>query len=242
MLKILLFDIETRPLLSYTWGLWDQNVIRVKEEFEILSVAWKWLGETKINFLSKEGKKSDKVVVKKIHALLNESDVVIGHNCKQFDVKKAQARFIVHGLLPTSPFLIIDTKCEAKKYFKFDSNSLDNLGQYLGVGRKEKTGGFDLWLQCMADDPKAWKQMEKYNKQDVALLEKVYLKLRPWIKTQNVDNFTSCPKCGSTELQSRGRSRSLAGYYRKFQCKQCGGWCRSVILDEKKPKNSMRNI
>ena len=30
--RILLFDIETSPLISYTWGIWEQDVIEVKEE------------------------------------------------------------------------------------------------------------------------------------------------------------------------------------------------------------------
>ncbi len=35
----------------------------------------------------------------------------------------------------------------------------------------------------MNKDPAAWKVMEKYNKQDVLLLEKVYDRLLPWIKS-----------------------------------------------------------
>ena len=49
----------------------------------------------------------------------------------------------------------------ARRNFMFNSNSLGDLGQTLGLGGKGDTGGFDTWLQCMAGDPKAWRRMIK---------------------------------------------------------------------------------
>ena len=76
--KILVWDIETSPLLSYTWGLWDQNVIRVKEEWSLLSVAWKYLGESKTHVLAlcdlpgyKKGVVDDYQLVKALHDLMS---------------------------------------------------------------------------------------------------------------------------------------------------------------------------
>ena len=43
--KILLFDIETTPHTSYTWGKYDQNVIAFKEYGDLLCYSYKWLGE-----------------------------------------------------------------------------------------------------------------------------------------------------------------------------------------------------
>ena len=81
----------------------------------------------------------------------------------EFDIKKANARFIYHGLKPTKFYLSIDTKKVAKKYFKFDSNSLSSLGEYLGLGEKVDTGGYSLWKGCLLGDPASWKKMKMRN-------------------------------------------------------------------------------
>lgn len=233
--KILLFDLETSPNLAYVWGKYEQNVIAYKKEWELLSVAYKWLGESKVYCLTREDykDKSDKQLSKALRNLLNEADIVIAHNGDEFDIKKSNAKFVEHNLGPTAPFQKIDTKKLAKKYFKFNSNSLDDLGNLLGVGRKMKTGGFDLWLDCMAGKSSAWKQMAEYNKQDVLLLERVYLKLLPWADQHpNVSmlaNVTDgCPKCGHRKLESKG----VRFNYRRYICKGCGGYCRARLAEK----------
>ena len=44
--KVLVFDIETSPLLARVWSIWQQNVglNQLKEDWFILSYAAKWLG------------------------------------------------------------------------------------------------------------------------------------------------------------------------------------------------------
>ena len=39
-MKILFYDLETSPNVSYTWGKWEQNVIAFKKEWELLSFAY----------------------------------------------------------------------------------------------------------------------------------------------------------------------------------------------------------
>lgn len=234
--KILLFDLETTPNLSYTWGKWEQNVIAFKKEWELLSVAYKWLGEKQVYCITRQDfkDKTDKSISRELKNLLDSAEIVIAHNGDEFDIKKSNAKFIEHGLGPTSPFQKIDTKKLAKKYFKFNSNSLDDLGNLLSVGRKEKTGGFDLWLDCMAGKKEAWKLMAKYNKQDVLLLEKVYLKLRPWHEAHPNVSFlqddlpNGCPKCGHKKLYSKGFKYNRTGKVRQYICTNCGGYCLST--------------
>lgn len=230
--KILLFDLESTPLLSYTWGIWEQNVIEVKEEWYMLSFAYKWLGEKKTHVVSlpnfaifKRDKKDDKELVKALWNLFNEADIIIAHNGNAFDIKKSNARFIYHKLPPPSPYKTIDTKIVAKKYFKFDSNRLDSIGQSLNLGRKLKTGGFDLWLACMAGDRKAWKKMCDYNIQDVVLLEKVYLKMLPYMNNHpDRSNIGECPNCSSKKLQKRGFAITRKKTKQRLQCQDCGAW------------------
>lgn len=96
--KILLLDIETSPLVSYTWGLYEQNVIKRIKSFTILSVAYKWLGgRTKVLACDTL---TEKQLLLKLHALMDSADVIIAHNGDSFDIRKINARFIVCNLKP----------------------------------------------------------------------------------------------------------------------------------------------
>lgn len=159
------------------------------------------------------------------------------HNCNRFDNRKVNARLIKHGFTPPSPYQTIDTKNVAKKYFAFDSNKLTHLGQYLNLGQKVETGGFQLWIDCMAGKEDAWKRMIKYNKQDVELLTQIYLKLRPWIDTHHNINVLdermgSCPKCGSEKIQKRGFSITRTRKRQRYHCQDCGAWSVGALDGE----------
>lgn len=237
--KILLLDIETAPNLGYTWGKWEQDVIEFAKDWYILCYCAKWLGQTKIlsaklpDFSEfKKDKTNDFYVVRELWKLFDEADIIIAHNGDQFDIKKSNARFVTHKLQPPSPYKTIDTKKIAKRYFKFDSNKLDELGRYLGLGRKLPHTGKALWLGCMNGDHASWKKMMEYNKQDVLLLQRIYLRLRAWEKNHPDTSAESlgitCKNCGSTHLQSRGYNIAKGTAYilrtQKFQCRNCGAW------------------
>jgi hypothetical protein len=243
--RILIYDLETLPNISYTWGKYEQDVLDFQKEWQFAAFAYKWLGEKKVHCITRQGQKDDKALTKKLHALLNEAEIVVAHNGDEFDAKRARAKFIEHGLPPPSPFQSIDTLKIAKSRFKFNSNRLNDLGKLLGCGAKVKTGGFDLWLGCMNDEPKAWRLMEKYNKQDVRLLEKVYLKLRPWAEKHphmGERNEEQCPKCGSNHVNRKGYMCSAQGVmYRRLQCQACGGWCRARVSEKDKKRHGLVN-
>ncbi len=231
--RILLFDIETSPLLSHTWGRYEQNVIEVEREWFMLSFAYKFLDEKKITVCAlpdyrgyKTDKTCDKLLVTDLWKLFDQADILVGHNLDHFDVKKAQARFAIHGLKPPSPFKTVDTLKIARKAFAFSSNRLDHLGQQLDVGRKLPNTGKSLWLGCMSGDERSWTMMRRYNAQDVALLERVYLKLRAWSTTHpDLTLFTrkdACPVCESAELMRTGWNYTRTGKRQRATCRKCG--------------------
>lgn len=241
--KILFFDVETFPNVSYTWGKYDQNVIRFKQEGCMATFVAKWLGDKRI--ISKAlpdykgyraGSYDDRKLVADLWKLLDEAEIVVAHNGDDFDIRVANARFIAHGLKPPSPFKSVDTKKAVKRVARFNSNKLDDLGGLLLADKKIKTD-FDLWQGCIDGDKKSWAQMVAYNRKDVLLLERLYLYIRPWIS--NHPNLTigigeaACPKCGSTEIEYRGWARSASRSYRRFQCTKCGGWGRELHSEEK---------
>ncbi len=237
--RCLIYDIETAPIIGTVWGKYEQNLIWTIQDWYILGFSWRWLGEKKKTQscfmhtykLYKKDPSSDYEVVKKLHELFNEADIIVAHNGNSFDQKKAQARMIIHGFDPPSPYQQIDTKLVAKRSFNFTSNKLDDLGTYFGYGNKMKTDK-DLWRKCMAGDLKAWSYMQRYCDRDVELLEKIYLKMRPWDKQHpNMANIEgrpkTCPKCLSDKgMQGSGNIYTKTGVFQRFQCKSCGSYSR----------------
>lgn len=241
--KILLLDCETAPIRAYTWGLFDQNIglNQIDRDWYLLSCAYKWLGDKRIvpvGVRSTEDKHAgaEFVILSNLRRVLDESDIVIGHNVKRFDIAKLNAKFLEYKMAPPSPYRTIDTLTEARRHFKMTSNKLDYLASLLGFGNKIKTD-FDLWKGCMKGDQKSWDKMLKYNMKDVALLEKVYLTMRPWMRTHpNLGVFLegdkpACPICGGSHLQRRGYVTTNLSRYQRFQCQDCGGWSRGRAND-----------
>lgn len=240
--KILFLDIETFPNKGYTWGKYDQTVIRFVQEICIATYAAKWADSSVFarglpDYKGyKAGSYDDRALTEDLWKLMDEADIVVAHNGASFDIKVVQSRFLFHGLKPPSPVKGIDTKLMVKAVARFNSNKLDDLGHLLFNERKIKTD-FDLWEGCINGDMAAWKKMIAYNKKDVLLLEKLYLRLRPWATNHpNLGNFAGiecCPKCSSTEVQYRGFSHTSTRMYRRFQCTVCGGWGRAACSEKR---------
>lgn len=241
--KILFFDLETSPNLAYVWGKYEQNVIAYHSEWEILSIAYKYQGDRTVKCLSQRTEGSEKKLVEAIWKLFKEADILVAHNGDAFDIKKAKARFLYHKLPPTKVLSSVDTKKVAKNYFSFNSNSLNDLGQFLSLGKKAETGGFDTWLGCMAGKKASWQLMEKYNKQDVVLLEKVYDRFLPHIQNHPSISLLNgdkkgigCLNCGSDNIQKRGYRATAASIKRQLHCLDCKGWFLGPVGKKKGKK------
>jgi hypothetical protein len=231
--KVILLDIETSPNVGYTWGKYDQSVIKQVRGWELLSFAWKELGKGKVTCIARPDykDKTDKTLTAEVWKILDDCSAVIAHNGDRFDLAKLRAKFVAHQLPPLRPLKQIDTKKIAKANFGFFSNSLNDIARDLGLGEKIQTGGFELWEGCMAGDPKAWRKMRRYNAFDVVLLERVYLKLRAWHPTHpNLALIdigganTDCPVCASEKVQRRGYQVLRLRRAARLHCQDCGHW------------------
>lgn len=240
--RILLWDIETTFNVVGVFRLFGEDYIshdKVFQERYIVCAAWKWLGKRGVTAVATtddpkryaKDPHDDYHVCKALHDVLSQADVIVAHNGDQYDIKFTEGRMIYHGLSPLPPITKIDTLKAAKNRFLFNSNKLDYLARYLGVGKKIKTEN-DMWINIVKGGDlavKAIKRMVRYNKYDVVLLEKVFLKLRPYIVDHvNREMFggKGCPRCDSKNIQRRGIHRALTREYQRFQCQACGGWFR----------------
>jgi DNA polymerase III epsilon subunit-like protein len=230
--KVLIFDIETAPVLAYVWSLWDQNVAlnQIEQDWFVMSWSAKWLHEDKVMYMDQRKSRNvenDKKLLQAIWKLLDEADIVVTHHGKAFDQKKLYARFILNGMKPPSGFKHHDTKQIASKHFAFTSNKLEYLSDKLNKKYKKiKNSGFTLWTRCMAGDVEAWDEMEKYNKYDVMATEELYMTLRTWEPTVDYNIYSEdlnvvCV-CGSGDFRSKGYAYTSAGKYKRFACTDCG--------------------
>lgn len=261
--KILIFDIETAPILAYVWSLWDQNVglNQIKSDWHVLSWSAKWLKgpdgtvygpHSKVMYMDQRKVKDvqdDKKLMQAIRELLDEADIVITQNGKSFDQKKLNARFFLHKIKRPSSFKHVDTKEIAKKVFGFTSNRLEYMSETFNKKYKKqkhkKFAGFELWTECLAGNPQAWKEMEKYNKYDVLSLEELYLGLQPWDNSINMnlysDDVTTRCSCGSEDFRKNGYAYTSVGKFQRYYCGKCGAEVKDrVNLFSKEKKKSLK--
>lgn len=237
-MKLLLLDIESAPNIVHVWGLWQQNVSlnQIMASGYVMCWAAKWYGRDEIYFDSVHQSDAKKML-RGIHRLIDEADAVIHYNGTSFDMPTLNKEFIVHEMAPPAPYKQIDLCSTAKKVFRFPSNKLEYIAQTLGLGSKTKHEGHELWVKCMNDDPAAWQRMEEYNKNDVVLLEAVYNRMRPWIRSHpnrglyDEPGLPVCPTCGGGHLQRRGYARTQINKFARYQCLDCGSWTREAISE-----------
>ena len=246
--KILLFDLETSPMLVNVWGLYKQRIppANVVKDWCIISWAGKWLMESKVHSdiltPAEAIQRDDKRILGSIWEMLDEADIIIAHNVNRFDKRKVNARLIINDFHRPSSYRTIDTLRETQKLFAFSSHSLDFLTKILGLTEKIKTE-YGLWLSCMAGDPKALKKMLRYNKHDVFALEDLYMKIRSWIPSHpNLALYTDgkvqiCVVCKSIEINKDGKYYTPAGRYQAYRC-ICGAMSRNRYSDLSKEERA----
>jgi len=240
--RILTLDLETSPILGYVWALRDQNLSpeQIVEDWSVLCYCARWLGESKIirGHCGGRGKgwvRDDRRLMRELWDLLDEADIVVAQNGKKFDIKMINGRMIQQGMKPYSPIRIIDTLLNSRDRFRFPTHKLAYQSRVLTDTPKSdhrKFPGWELWMEVLADNPAAWREMLAYCEIDVLACEKVYLEQRPWIRRHpNLgayaeDKNMRCTNCSSDHLQRRGYETTQQGRYPRFKCMECGTWMR----------------
>jgi hypothetical protein len=237
-MKTLVLDIETSPFISYGFKQWQTNIYpaQVIKVPEIMCFAWKWNGKPgPIDFVAGHYKTSDPFaddqMAAKAHELLSAADAVVTFNGDKFDLPHLHRLIDRYNLGPPAPYKSIDLRKTIKAKFLFPYNSLDYVCGELAIGTKLKHAGLQMWIDCMAGDVKAWREMTKYDKHDVRLTDGLYDRVLPWIQAhpnvQLIDGLSSdaCPRCGETvALTRQGYRHTLTGKYPRYQCSACQGW------------------
>lgn len=234
--KILVIDIETRPLVVYSWGLWNQNhgIHQIIDEGGTMCFAAKWYGEHKRHMIFRsEHEHGHAEMVAEAHRLFDEAHAIVTYNGDRFDLPELHRQMAVAGYGPPSPSKSVDLFKVAKQ-FRFPSRKLDWISRELGIGQKVEHEGWKLWERCMDGDPAAHKKMERYCRGDVLLTETALSRLLPWVKSMpNInllrsDRVSGCDRCGSTDLDDHGFHYTATRAYKRFKCQNCGGYSRAT--------------
>ena len=240
--RIILFDLETIPDMKEAMKVWPQlsnypGLTLRATITTIICAGWKILGEKKIHCINawdfpnwKKNINDDSRVVKEIYKVLKDADQVVTHNGKRFDWKFLQTRLMKHRLTPLHKIHHVDTCAEAKRNLFAFNNRLGTISKLVADTDKLDNGGWDLWVQVSQRKAKALKLMTRYCKQDVKVLEDVYMALRPIVTgVVNYNRFTDvagCHACGSTKLISRGWRITQTQKYKRYQCTNCSAYGR----------------
>lgn len=242
--KVLIFDVETLPIVGYAWNVWQENIgmNQIIKDWCILSWSAKWLGSDKImsDVLSPREavKRDDKRLVTSFWTLLDSADIVVAHNGKRFDIKKVNTRFWKNKLDRPSSYKVIDTLNSVRSTFSLTFNKQDFVARFLGIQEKLDTD-FELWADCDHGIPESLKYMVEYNEQDVRMLEEIYYELRGWIPnhpdlrlyTHDID---ACPVCLSkSKHKNIGLFVAQSKKYKEYRCADCGSiWHDSKAIKE----------
>lgn len=234
--KILLVDLETTPILGWSWDGWDTTLLDVEQDTKILCFAYKWLGQKQVrtyaiwdaeDYKPNRFNIDDSEVVLELWKLFNEADIIVAQNGDKFDIRTANARFLFYRLAPPADYKSVDTLKIARKYFKMPFHSLDHMLRYLKMERKVDPGSKKTWFDCMNGVEPAQKHMLYYNRADVDRLEMIYKAMRGWHKTHPILNLYTrklnhCPVCQSKNMIKNGPRPTKGGIRQKWACKECG--------------------
>jgi hypothetical protein len=259
-MKRLFLDIETSPNTCFSWrvgykiNLDYKNIIK---ERRIICICWKWEHEKTVKFVKWDKDQSNKEMMKIIIPVLDEADEIITHNGEAFDLCWIRTMALLYGMVTNPYYKIIDTCLFARKKLYFNSNKLDYLARFLGIGCKIKTE-FELWTKVVYGDKKALDRMIKYCKMDVLLLEKVYQRLSTCMPAHSHAGVLtggekwSCPYCSSARVHCNCTRTTATGIKKhQMQCRKCGkiysishacyNQYQKVKTDEKIHPNKIRN-
>lgn len=241
-LKILTLDVERIDGVTQQ-HFWDRGDLQkryihyetVVREPRTTIVCAKWYGEPELIKLAEWDKGGRRTFLRRVYRLLEEADVLVGHNVDNADVPWLKGDLNLRAGFPVlPPFKTVDTLKVARRELGSGApfKSLNVLCQILGL--PAKTDVYDREAMERAVVEKSVEDRERlveYCAGDVIATEALYEWARPFMRNHPAlfadDKGTEvCTRCGSDDIQWRGVYRAATYSYPRFRCQQCGGWGR----------------
>lgn len=250
--KILWDDIETSPVLAYTYPTWNVNIPHdnIIIDKQITSIAYMFEGEHQPKTLEWEYKSpikiypdriegggDDRKILEKYVEVVESADLVIAQNGDSFDRKEIMWRMNDLQIRPLkSPVITLDTLKLSRKVFRPTSQKLDFRSQKYGLGGKIPQTMKDC-IDVARGNIRAQEVRVRYNGKDVKDLRAIFWRELPYytlpkslvkmLREYIKDGRPFCRRCASLKQ-------------RKFDVKQLNSKCLecSNCGFQWKPKNS----
>ena len=251
--KIVYWDLETLPDPRVIYsnipsiGAWPGRTFKAELQ-SIMSFGYKIEGDKKASCINAwefdnwdKDRHDDSALVQIIYDTLYDADEIVTHNGKSFDLKVLNTRLMKFGMPPLPPLIKhVDTRIVLKNKLSLYSNSLDKAAKFFGLDKKiHWADKWDTWTRFAfkEESKKDRKQMDKYCKMDVEVLQQLYKKTRPLhgssgVNHAQMDGRSVCPKCGENKLIKHGKSRTTTMLYQRYLCTACGSTSRTDVNDK----------
>jgi hypothetical protein len=257
--KIVIWDLETLPDPEKVYdrlpgiGAWPGRTFKA-ELHTILSFGYKLYGDKEASCMNSwdlsDNPSDDAALVQFAYDMLHDADEIVTHNGKSFDVKVLNTRLMHYGMPPLDPKIKhVDTKIVLKKISLY-SNSLAQAAKFFGIDDKMHWGDkWQTWKRFAfnRDTQEDRDIMDKYCKQDVEVLEQLYIKTRAFHGTGSVNKNhwkegEGCPTCGSENFSKNGTRRNTKTVYQRYLCGDCGTSFPGERLDNKGTEGLLEDI
>lgn len=212
-LKILVYDIETSraPAMVFQTGKTYINHTQLIDEFKIISISYKWLGQDEVFSLEWNSKHSDESLMRRFLPIYNQADMVIGYNNDKYDNRWINTRAAKYGLEVNTFVKSFDLYKQVKRLMYLPSYSMKYVAQYFGVKQKLSHEGIIMWDMIQRGTKEQQREyldkMIEYNVGDIITTEEIYLNLRKYMGHKvhigvllGEEKYT-CPNCGSKDVE-----------------------------------------
>lgn len=253
--RILILDVERLDGITQQ-HYWDRKDLQkryihhesVIREPRTTIVCAKWYDSDEVIELTEWDKGGRPAFLKRVHALMSQADIVVGHNLDNADVPWLQGdlyfRKIGHkhrpNLPPLPPFKTVDTLKVARQFkggvpFK----SLDALCQILEIPAKTDEYDRDRMERAAAGSIEDRERLVAYCTGDVIATQGLYDALRPHIKNHPAlfvdgkDKLTVCNRCGGETEPTARRYVANVLSYSMLKCTSCGAYSRLSLEPER---------
>lgn len=238
--KVLVYDIETSRTTIKTWWTGKQYIShnQLRDEPQIISIAWKWLGEDMVHTHHWDmDTHSDKQLLEEFLQHYNSADMVVGQNNNRFDNRRIAARALKHDLYIDIHVKSYDIMAQLKKHTRLPSYSMAYVTKYLGITQKLSHEGIYMWDMVEDGTPSEQKEymakMIEYNIGDIISTEEMYLKVRKHTGQVTHLGVTSgagkysCKSCGGTHLELVRTTTTPSGNIQRImKCADCDSTSR----------------
>lgn len=255
--RVLILDVERVAGVTQQF-FWDRGDLKnryvhhetVVREPRTTIVCAKWYDQPDVMRFAEWDQGGRGRFLKRVHALMCEADIIVGHNLDQADVPWLKGDFylprIGHqhrpSLPPIPPFKTVDTLKVLRQELKSGApfKSLDAFCKIVGIPAKTDKYDRDAMERAVSGSAEDRERLTDYCAGDVVASQWLLDWLRPHIKnhpTLFVDGESAlnvCNRCGSAQTLPCGK-RYVATVltYTMLQCANCKGYRRLSIEPER---------